>query len=91
MEEVRSDGRPGLTEGLAGSQVSIVSENDAAIFAVNREGTLACRMGQPIERGIEAGSDQEQAGDQKGGDFQKSFHRFGCLDRITMTENPSRG
>jgi len=56
------------------AEVAGIRENRSSLFIVLREITLSGRMRQAIQTRIHAGDDEEQAGDQKDGDFKKAFH-----------------
>ena len=95
MQEIRNNRRPRLGEGLAGGEIAVVSQNDAALFAINRERALIHRTGHVIKRAIDARYDEKKAEDQQSGNFEESFHRRikrrALLTANTMTENRSKG
>jgi hypothetical protein len=75
MEEIRNDRWSGLAIDFAGGKVTVVSEKDAALLAVNRERTLRRGVGQAIERHVQSRGNQKQAGNQEHECFKKSFHK----------------
>ena len=77
MKETRNNGRTGFVVGPAGSQISVVGEDNPALLTVNRERALGHGVSHVIKRRIDTRYNEKKADNQKSEGFKESFHVSG--------------